>query len=61
MGRILMQYLAMKTDHPVTASVIHSDLDELKHAAKKLFHDATLLGGKGFGTSFLKGLASFAA
>lgn len=60
MGRILMQYLAMKTD-PVVASLIDSDLNELKLAAKKLFKDATMLGGRGFGTSFLKWIASFAA
>ena len=50
----------MKTD-PVMASLIDSDINELKLAATKLFNDATVLGGKGFGTSFLKGLASFAA
>lgn len=55
-----MQYLAMKTE-PVMASLIDSDINELKVAAKKLFKDATMLGGIGFGTSFLKWLASFAA
>lgn len=55
-----MQYLATKTD-PVIASLIDSDLDELKLAAQKLFHDASMLGGRGFGTSFLKWMASFAA
>ncbi|MCD7472238.1 hypothetical protein HAX54_013264 [Datura stramonium] len=37
------------------------DLNELKLAAKKLFDHATKLGGLGFGTSFLKWFASFAA
>ncbi|KAF1872304.1 hypothetical protein Lal_00003772 [Lupinus albus] len=60
MGRVLMQYLAMKTD-PVMASLIDSDIKELKVAATKLFKDATMLGGIGFGTSFLKWIASFAA
>ncbi|XP_061360576.1 cold-regulated 413 plasma membrane protein 2 [Gastrolobium bilobum] len=60
MGRILMQYLATKTD-PVLASLIDSDLYELKLATKKLFNDATMLGGIGLGTSFLKWVASFAA
>ncbi|KAG5050971.1 Cold-regulated 413 plasma membrane protein 2 [Glycine soja] len=60
MGRILQEYVAMKTD-AVVASLIDSDIQELKVAAKKLLHDATMLGGKGFGTSFFKWIASFAA
>ncbi|KAK6258435.1 hypothetical protein SCA6_012909 [Theobroma cacao] len=58
MGR--MDYLAMKTD-PVAEDLISSDMTELKLAAKKLINDATKLGGLGFGTSFLKWVASFAA
>ncbi|KAK7858715.1 cold-regulated 413 plasma membrane protein 2 [Quercus suber] len=53
-------YLAMKTD-PATQDLINSDIDELKIAAKRLINHATKLGGLGFGTSFLKWVASFAA
>ncbi|KAK2411048.1 hypothetical protein P8452_76651 [Trifolium repens] len=60
MGRTLMNYLAMKTD-PVVANLIDSDLNELKIVAKKLFNDATMVGGKGIGMSFLRWIASFAA
>ncbi|KAI5418225.1 cold-regulated 413 plasma membrane protein 2 [Lathyrus oleraceus] len=60
MGRILMQYLASKTE-PVVASLIDSDLNELKFAAKKLFNDATMFGGIGAGVSPLRWIASFAA
>lgn len=59
MGRL--NYLAMKTDDQVAAELINSDFNELKIAAKKLVNDATRLGGLGFGTSFLKWVASFAA
>ncbi|XP_044469229.1 cold-regulated 413 plasma membrane protein 2-like [Mangifera indica] len=59
MGR--MDYLAMKTDDQVAADLINSDINELKLAAKNLFNHATKLGGLGFGTSFLKWVASFAA
>ncbi|XP_073274791.1 cold-regulated 413 plasma membrane protein 2-like [Primulina huaijiensis] len=58
MGR--MDYLAMKTDQETT-ELLNSDLNELKMAAKKLMDHATKLGGLGFGTSFLKWVASFAA
>ena len=58
MGR--MDYLALKTD-PATADLIGSDINELKIAAKRLINHATKLGGLGFGTSFLKWVASFAA
>ncbi|KAG7993839.1 hypothetical protein I3843_01G026300 [Carya illinoinensis] len=58
MGR--KDYLAMKTD-PATADLIDSDIKELKIAAKRLITHATKLGGLGFGTSFLKWVASFAA
>uniref|UniRef100_A0A5B6YQE2 Cold-regulated 413 plasma membrane protein 2 n=1 Tax=Davidia involucrata TaxID=16924 RepID=A0A5B6YQE2_DAVIN len=59
MGRT--EYLAMKTD-AATAELINSDINELKIAAKKLINHATMLGsGLGFGTTFLKWLASFAA
>ncbi|OAY33877.1 cold-regulated 413 plasma membrane protein 2 [Manihot esculenta] len=58
MGRT--EYLKMSTDQ-VKADLIRSDLNELKVAAKRLINDAALLGGLGFGTSFLKWVASFAA
>ncbi|CAK9181068.1 unnamed protein product [Ilex paraguariensis] len=58
MGR--MDYLAMKTDQD-TAELINSDINELKIAAKNLINHAAKLGGLGFGTSFLKWVASFAA
>ena len=58
MGR--MEYLAIKTDH-VAEELISSDINDLKLAAKKLINDATKLGGLGFGTSFLKWVASFSA
>ncbi|XP_042492977.1 cold-regulated 413 plasma membrane protein 2 isoform X1 [Macadamia integrifolia] len=58
MGR--MDYLAMKTD-PTTSELINSDLKELGNAAKKLATHAVKLGGLGFGTTFLKWVASFAA
>ncbi|KAK7263054.1 hypothetical protein RJT34_30638 [Clitoria ternatea] len=60
MGRILMQYVATKTDL-VMANLIDSDVNELKLAAQKLFHDATMLAGAGTGPSFLRWLASFSA
>ncbi|XP_043714087.1 cold-regulated 413 plasma membrane protein 2-like [Telopea speciosissima] len=53
-------YLAMKTD-PTTTELINSDLKELGNAAKKLAVHAAKLGGLGFGTTFLKWVASFAA
>lgn len=59
MGR--MEFLKMKTDDEVSANLIQSDVNELKVAAKKLIKDAAKLGGLGFGTSFLKWVASFAA
>lgn len=59
MGR--WDYLAMKTDDHVTKELLNSDFNELKFAAKRLINDATKLGGLGFGTSFLKWVASFAA
>ncbi|PKA48341.1 Cold-regulated 413 plasma membrane protein 2 [Apostasia shenzhenica] len=56
-----MGYLAMKTDR-LSKDLIESDLRELGDAAKKLANHAFQLGsGLGFGTSFLKFLASFAA
>ncbi|XP_010531207.1 PREDICTED: cold-regulated 413 plasma membrane protein 4-like [Tarenaya hassleriana] len=58
MGRI--EYLKMKTEKEAE-NLIGSDMNELKLAAKKLFNDAAMLGGLGFGTSFLKWVASFAA
>ena len=59
MGRV--EFLKMKTDDEVSANLIESDVNELKVAAKKLIKDAAKLGGLGFGTSFLKWVASFAA
>ncbi|KAM7516599.1 hypothetical protein LguiA_006182 [Lonicera macranthoides] len=53
-------YLALNTD-TATVQLIDSDINELKIAAKKLISDATKLGGLGFGTSFLKWVASLAA
>ncbi|KAF3438859.1 hypothetical protein FNV43_RR17134 [Rhamnella rubrinervis] len=58
MGR--MAYLALKTD-PATADLINSDINELKVAAKRLIIHASKLSGLGFGTSFLKWIACFAA
>lgn len=58
MGRI--DYLAMKTEE-TTANLINSDLNEFVDAAKKLVIDASMLGGIGFGTSFLQWAASISA
>ncbi|KAJ9669924.1 hypothetical protein PVL29_026472 [Vitis rotundifolia] len=58
MGR--MEYLAMKTD-PDPTQLINSDLNDLKIAAKNLVNHASKLGSLGFGTSFLKWVASFSA
>ncbi|GLT75238.1 hypothetical protein SLA2020_469770 [Shorea laevis] len=55
-----VDYLAMKTD-PVVEDSTNSDVNELKAATRKLIKDATKLGGIGFGTSFLKWVAFFAA
>ncbi|KAE9466926.1 hypothetical protein C3L33_01173, partial [Rhododendron williamsianum] len=57
MGRRSMGFLA----DPADAEMIDSDINELKIAAKRLISHATKLGGLGFGTSFLKWVASFAA
>ncbi|KAL8124813.1 hypothetical protein AgCh_012459 [Apium graveolens] len=46
-------YIAMKTDQ-LSQDIFNSDLNNL-------IADATRLGGLGFGTSFLKWVASFAA
>lgn len=54
-------YLAMKTDAAVASDLIDSDLKEIGVAAKKLANHAIMLGGLGFGTTFFKWLASFAA
>lgn len=56
-----MDYLAMKTNESTTQQLIDSDLREIGIAAKKLANDAMRLGGLGFGTAFLKWVASFAA
>lgn len=55
-----MEYLAMKTD-PEPTQLINSDLNDLKIAAKNLINHASKLGSLGFGTSFLKWVASFSA
>ncbi|KAK7346475.1 hypothetical protein VNO80_20995 [Phaseolus coccineus] len=60
MGKILQQYVDIKRD-TVVASLIDSDLNELKLAARKFLHDATMVGGKAIGASFFKWLSSFAA
>ncbi|KAL6494757.1 hypothetical protein OROGR_031557 [Orobanche gracilis] len=56
-------YLAMKTSDGAGGSeVISSDLKEVGHALKNLAnHTVVRLGGIGFGTSFLKWVAAFAA
>ncbi|MQL77056.1 hypothetical protein Taro_009455 [Colocasia esculenta] len=58
-----MGYLAMKTEEAGSAQrLIESDLRELRAAAANLAADAMkLTSGLGFGTTFLKFLASFAA
>lgn len=67
MGKKMASYLAMKTDPAGGASeaaqaLIESDMRELGVAARKLANHAFVLGGGlGFGTSFLKWLAFFAA
>ncbi|CAH2076345.1 unnamed protein product [Thlaspi arvense] len=59
MGRV--DYLAMKTKEETSASLINSDLNEFVAAAKRLVTDAAMLGGLGFGTSFLQWAASISA
>ncbi|KAG8368294.1 hypothetical protein BUALT_Bualt15G0030500 [Buddleja alternifolia] len=54
-------YLAMKTDYTAANEMISSDLKDVGNAMKKLANHAVKLGGLGFGTSFLKWVASFAA
>ncbi|KAL6522624.1 hypothetical protein OROMI_031582 [Orobanche minor] len=63
MGGGKRSYLAMKTSDGAGGSeVISSDLKEVGHALKKLAdHTVVRLGGIGFGTSFLKWVAAFAA
>ncbi|MCD7464639.1 hypothetical protein HAX54_053163 [Datura stramonium] len=61
MGMKKSYYLAMKRDAAVATDLIDSDLKEIGIAAKKLANHVIMLGGIGFGTSFLKWLASFAA
>lgn len=51
----------MKREASVGSDLIDSDLKEIGIAAKKLANHAIMLGGIGFGTSFLKWIASFAA
>ncbi|KAF7828786.1 cold-regulated 413 plasma membrane protein 2-like [Senna tora] len=55
MGR--MDYMGVKAE----SSLVDSDMNELKLAAKKLINDAVKLGGLRAGTSFIRWLASFAA
>ena len=66
MGKGFMSYLAMKTDaaggEAAQAALIDADLQELGVAARKLANHALVLGGgRGFGTTFLKWFAFFAA
>uniref|UniRef100_A0A2P2JA33 Cold-regulated 413 plasma membrane protein 2 n=1 Tax=Rhizophora mucronata TaxID=61149 RepID=A0A2P2JA33_RHIMU len=58
MGRT--EYLKMSTD-AAAEDLIESDINELKAAAKRLIIHASKVGGLGFGTSFLKWVASFSA
>ncbi|BBH09473.1 hypothetical protein Prudu_248S000900 [Prunus dulcis] len=53
-------YLKMMTESDAN-ELIHSDLKDLATAAKKLANHAINLGSVGFGTSFLKWIAAFAA
>uniref|UniRef100_A0A803MCQ1 Uncharacterized protein n=1 Tax=Chenopodium quinoa TaxID=63459 RepID=A0A803MCQ1_CHEQI len=60
MGRGV-NYMAMTTEL-AAANLINSDINKLKIAIMTLIHDATRLGGtSGFGTHFLRWLASLAA
>lgn len=56
-------YLKMKTDSDFAAAseLISSDFKDIGNAMKKLANHAVKLGGLGFGTSFLKWVACFAA
>lgn len=56
-----MDFLAMKTEEANTQQLIESDLKEMGIAAKKLANHAMRLGSLGFGTAFLKWVASIAA
>lgn len=56
-----MNYLKMTTDSEAANELITSDLKEVGHAMKNLANHAIKLGALGFGTSFLKWVASFAA
>ncbi|ONH91362.1 hypothetical protein PRUPE_8G109700 [Prunus persica] len=53
-------YLKMMTESDAN-ELIHSDLKDVATAAKKLANHAINLGSVGFGTSFLKWVAAFAA
>ncbi|VVB09989.1 unnamed protein product [Arabis nemorensis] len=59
MGRV--EYLAMKTGEETTKNMINSDLNEFVAATKKLVKDVGMLGGLGFGTTFLQWAASISA
>lgn len=54
-------FLAMKTDYSAANELISSDLKEVGNAVKNLANHAVHLAALGFGTSFLKWVASFAA
>ncbi|KAG6410742.1 hypothetical protein SASPL_128810 [Salvia splendens] len=56
-------YLKMKTDSDLGAAseLLTSDLNDVGTAMKKFANHAIQLGGLGFGTSFLKWVACFAA
>lgn len=53
-------YLKMMTESDAN-ELIHSDLNDLATAAKKLANHAIHLGSLGLGTSFLKWVAAVAA
>ncbi|XP_021730768.1 cold-regulated 413 plasma membrane protein 2-like [Chenopodium quinoa] len=61
MGRGV-NYMAMTPEQLAAANLINSDINELKIVVMTLIHDASRLGGtSGFGTHFLRWLASLAA
>lgn len=54
-----IEYLAMKTDD--SSVDLNTEINEVERVVKKLINDEAMLGSLGFGTSFLKGVASFSA
>lgn len=60
MGK-MEKYLEMSTDE---TDLIQSDLTQMKDAFKNLYNHSVnlaVVGGVGFGTAFLRSIASFAA